>query len=193
MFKEVEEKLKRKNAILFSRDSACLQELIFLIQEQTHRTLVLWAFECVQIPLATLEKKYPEEFRAQDAFEICQRWAKGEVKMPVAKRAILECHAICKEINDKSDIALYHAIGQGLSTIHVETHAIGLPIYELSAIVFSNQGNYQSKVLAKIEFYKKKINECKEKIDEIDIKWADFLMKNEPNKEKILAMKKKSV
>lgn len=193
MFKEVEEKLKRKNAILFSRDSACLQELIFLIQEQTHRTLVLWAFECVQIPLATLEKKYPREFRAHDAFESCQRWAKGEFKIPVAKRAILECHAVCKEINDKSDIALYHAIGQGLSTVHVETHAIGLPIYELSAIVFSNQGNYQSKVLAKIEFYKKKINECKEKIDEIDIKWADFLMKNEPNKEKILAMKKKSV
>ncbi|MEA4874953.1 putative immunity protein [Anaerorhabdus sp.] len=189
MLENIEEKLKKKNTILFSRESECLQELIFLIQQQNHRTLVLWAFECIKVPLKTLERKYSEEFRAQNAFEICQRWARGEEKMPAAKRAILECHAVCKEINDKSDIALYHAIGQGLSTIHVETHAIGLPIYELSAIVFSHKEDYEIKVKEKIEFYKRKIDECKEKVDRSDLKWAGFLMKDKPNKEKLLALK----
>lgn len=42
MFADVEAKLKRKNQILFSRDSECLQPLIRLIEMQTHRTLVMW-------------------------------------------------------------------------------------------------------------------------------------------------------
>ena len=30
---------------------------------------------------------------------------------------------------------LCHAVGQGCGTVHVETHAIGLVVYELTAIV----------------------------------------------------------
>ncbi|HHX12103.1 MAG TPA: hypothetical protein GX731_04720 [Clostridiales bacterium] len=46
MFSDVDQKLKRKNQILFSRESQCLQELKSLIEEQKHRTLVLWALDC---------------------------------------------------------------------------------------------------------------------------------------------------
>lgn len=40
-FKDVEVKLKKKNKILFTRESACLQELLKEIRLQKHRTLVL--------------------------------------------------------------------------------------------------------------------------------------------------------
>lgn len=190
MFEDVAEKLKKGNQILFSRESECLQELIHLIQAQSHRTLVLWALECVQIPLEIVKERYPDEFRAHDAYEICQSWAKGVVKMQPAKRAILECHAVCKEIEDDYASALYHAIGQGLSTIHVETHALGLPIYECTAIVIQNRTMYEEKVTEKIQFYIDKLIECENKIDTLDIEWADFLLKDSPNKKKELWKRK---
>ena len=68
--------------------------------------------------------------------QVCYEDEKGNMKtqyaneLPEAKRAILDCHAVCKEIDDEYYIALCHSIGQGISTVHVETHALGLPFYE---------------------------------------------------------------
>ena len=45
MFSDVEIKLKKRNKLLFSRESQCLQELIKLIQLQNHRTVVMWALD----------------------------------------------------------------------------------------------------------------------------------------------------
>ena len=45
---DVREKYRRKNQLLFSRESACLQDLIRLICLQKHRTIVLWAFTCAE-------------------------------------------------------------------------------------------------------------------------------------------------
>lgn len=73
MFKDVEEKLKRKNKVLFNRDSKCLEDLIELIKRQKHRTLVLWAFECVKSPLEIFEEKYPDEKRSRKAIELCKK------------------------------------------------------------------------------------------------------------------------
>lgn len=42
---EVKSKLKRKNQILFSKDSECFNELKFLIEQQNHRAMALWALE----------------------------------------------------------------------------------------------------------------------------------------------------
>ena len=43
MFSDVEAKLKRKNKILFSRESQCLQGLIELMQLQKHRSIMVSA------------------------------------------------------------------------------------------------------------------------------------------------------
>lgn len=53
-----------------------MQELIFLIQQQKHRTIVLWAFKCVEDILKTFEEEYPLETRPRIAFNQCQKWAK---------------------------------------------------------------------------------------------------------------------
>lgn len=191
MFKDVEEKLKRKNKVLFNRDSKCLEDLIELIKRQKHRTLVLWAFECVKSPLKIFEEKYPDEKRPRKAIELCKMWASGEIKMPEAKRAILDCHAVCKEIDDEYYIALCHSIGQGISTVHVETHALGLPFYELTSIVIKNKNNYEEKVKDKINYYIDTLIYFQNNIDKIDRTWASFLSRDEiENKEKLLWEKK---
>lgn len=189
---DVKIKLKKKNKILFSRESECLQGLLKLIRKQKHRTLVLWAFECIQESIDIINSHYPDDHRVDKAVELCKKWAKGEVKMAEAKKALLEVHAITKEITDLSDIALCHAIGQALACIHVETHAIGLPIYELTAVVrkYGIDDCYE-KIINKIEYYQNTLEQCEEKIDYLECKWAPFLLNDSVNKEQLLYVKKK--
>ena len=85
-FRDVKEKMRKKNKILFSRESPCLQELLALLRQQNHRTIVLWAFECVNDPVKLLKERYPDEERPQKAVDLCKEWAKGNIKMPIAKK-----------------------------------------------------------------------------------------------------------
>ena len=190
MYEDVELKIKRKNKILFTRESKCLKQLLELIRMQKHKTLVLWAFCCVEELIKIYNFKYHNDFRPTIAYETCKKWASGEIKMKEAKRCILECHSIAKEIDDEYYIAICHAIGQGLSTVHVETHAIGLVMYELTSIVLKNRDNYYEKVNDKINWYIKILKYFEDNVDNTQNKWASFLEKDIPNKEMILYNKK---
>lgn len=194
MFSDVYLKLKKRNKILFSRDSECLQELIHLIQLQNHRTLVMWALDCARVTLAESESRYPEETRPWTCLERCEDWARGKIRMPLAKRAILDAHAVAKEIDDPEYGALCHAIGHAGATVHVETHALGLPFYELTAIVLKHgKDHFQEPVREKIDYYYNRLLYWQEITDHLDMDWADFLRDDtRPNKEKLLSEKRKS-
>ena len=86
MHTDVYEKLKRKNQILFTRDSVCLQRLLAKMGEQNDRTLVLWALECCRVPVKRLKEHFPEDERPQRALEASTLWSMGKIKMPEAKR-----------------------------------------------------------------------------------------------------------
>ena len=133
---EVTVKLKRKNQILFARDSQYLQDLTLLFQEQNHRVMTLWALNFAAESVAELEEKYPKEQRPGEALAAAWDWATGRIKMRWAQRKILDCHAFAKEIEQKEDIAICHAIGQACSVVHTAGHAIGYPIYDLTAIIY---------------------------------------------------------
>ena len=187
-------KYRKGNSILFSRDSECLQELIQLIQIQKHRTLVLWALDCAEKPLKMFEISYPDEHRLRNSLSLCKAWSRGLVKMPEAKKAILNAHAIAKEIDDKVNIARIHAVAQAGSTVHVETHALGLVFYELTAIVF-NVGieNCDQPVSEKINYYLDRLLYWQLNGDNLNISWAKFLLNDDClNKEKQLSDKTKS-
>ncbi|HSP46473.1 MAG TPA: hypothetical protein VLN47_00100 [Clostridiaceae bacterium] len=194
MFSDVEMKLKKRNQILFSRDSECLQELVHLIQLQNHRTLVLWALDCASFTLEEFEAKYPEEPRPRTCLDRCMAWAKGEIKMPLAKRAILDAHAVAKDLDDPEYSALCHAIGHAGATVHVETHALGLVFYELTAIVLRHgKDDFPGPVREKIAFYRDRLLYWQDNTDHVEMDWAEFLRDDtRPNKEHLLALKRKS-
>lgn len=95
----------RGNQILFTRDSECLQELLRLIRSSKHRAIVMWSFECLKVPVELLTLRYPNDPRPQNAFLISQDWAKGKIKMPAARKAILQVHGMAKELTNPSDAA----------------------------------------------------------------------------------------
>jgi len=192
-FLDVDIKIKKRNKLLFSRDSQCLQELIKLIQLQNHRTIVMWALDCAKLPLAQFEAKYPKEKRPRNCLELCEAWARGEIKMPIAKHAILGSHAFAKEINDREYGALCHAIGHAGATVHVETHALGLPIYELTSIVLKyGQDHFHKPVSEKIDYYYNRMLYWQENTDKLRLDRASFLLDDtKPNKEKLLSERQK--
>ncbi len=73
--------------LLFSKESNCIQPFRKLIEQQKHRTLVAWALDCAPRVLRIFEKEYPEEKRPRQALETAAAWARGEVKVPVAKKS----------------------------------------------------------------------------------------------------------
>ncbi|MGN0517151.1 MAG: putative immunity protein [Acutalibacteraceae bacterium] len=128
-------RIKSKRQILFNKDDDIIQEVALAINNTSRKAVVLWALALAGETVRLLEQKSPQVGRARLAVELTAEWAAGNVKMPVAKKAILDCHAVAKQITDAEDIAHYHAIGQACATVHANGHAIGYPIYDLTAVV----------------------------------------------------------
>ena len=71
-----------------------------------------------------------------EALEAARNWAAGKIKMREAQRKILDCHGLAKELSSPADAAACHAVGQACSVVHTAGHAMGYPIYDLTAIVY---------------------------------------------------------
>jgi hypothetical protein len=178
-FKDAEEKLYAKNKILFSQKSSCLQELIFNLSTCDRKTVVLWALECSENTAKILKQNYPLDLRPQKAIEASWAWARGIIKMPEARGAILDIHKMAKDMAISSHEALCHAVGQGCSTVHTTKHAIGLPIYELTALVREHGFEESINILEnKIIWYNTVLVECQKKSHMPCYIWADFILKN---------------
>lgn len=167
---------RRGRQILFSRDSRCLQGLLMLMEAASHRALVLWALDCAEGTLAAFEAERPGEGRPRLALERCAAWARGEIKMPEAKRAILDAHAAAKGAGDRRLCALAHAIGHAGATVHVKTHAPGLAFYELTAIRLEAGLAWEEAVLRRIEFYTERLLYWREHAFDLGRVWAKFLI-----------------
>lgn len=173
---EVKNKLKRKNQILFSKDSECFQDLKILIDNQSHKTMVLWALELSEKAVEDLEEKYPEEKRPREALVASHLWAEGKIRMREAQRKILDCHSFAKEINSLEDIALCHGIGQGCAVVHTAGHALGFPMYELTAIVRKHGlENSKEAVENRIRYYIERLIYWSEHTADYKGDWASFI------------------
>lgn len=175
---EVKTKLKRKNQVLFSKDSEFLQDLMDLFQKQSHITMTLWAFDFAKESVSVLKQKYPTETRPEQALSAAQEWACGDVKMRFAQRKILDCHAFAKEIQNPEDIAICHAIGQACAVVHTAGHAIGYPIYDLTSIVRRyGIDNCVEEVERRKQEYITRLFYWIEHAHEHQGNWAQFMMK----------------
>ena len=175
---EVRAKAKRHNQILFSKDSLLLDNLHHLIGQANRRALILWALELAEETTRELAEKYPENHRPREAIAASRAWAAGEIKMPIAKRAILNCHAMAKELTDSADIARCHAVGQACSVVHTVGHALGYPMYELTAIILE-QGldDCRESVEQRIMYYEQRLRYWTEYEKACLQNWAGFLKK----------------
>lgn len=174
---EVQARIKRKNQILFTQDSIFLADLKDLIERQNHQTLILWALELAEETVRILLNRYPNEHRFELAVILTRDWSEGKVKMAVAKHAILQVHAVAKEITSLEDIALCHAIGQACSVVHTRKHALGFPIYDLTAII-RHYGLPQCEelLISRKQLYIERLLYWNKHHKDEKYVWADFLL-----------------
>ena len=155
-----------------------LDNLRHLIGQANRRALILWALELAEETTRELAGKYPEDPRPPEAIAASRAWAASEIKMPIAKQAILNCHAMAKELTAPADIARCHAVGQACSVVHTVGHALGYPMYELTAIILE-QGldDCRESVEQRGMYYEQRLRYWVEYEKTCQQNWAGFLKK----------------
>ena len=183
---QAQENARRHRQILFDRRSLLLQPLRRQIAEQSHIVIVAWCLDWVAKLVKELQAYLPQEQRGEQALALCRQWARGEVKMPQAKAAILAVHAIAKEQTNPMVCLLAHAIGQGLGSVHVETHAIGMVMYDLTAQAHLNGlADGREAIERRVREYEESLKAWSEQPLKTQ-PWAAFLLKERENKEALL-------
>ncbi|MCL4533600.1 MAG: hypothetical protein M1370_00355 [Bacteroidetes bacterium] len=107
-----------------------------LMRKTDHKTLAVWAINCVERVMPYFEDKYPEDHRPRNAIEALQAWiSTGVFKMADVRKASLTSHAAAREVGeDNAARSAARAAGQAVATAHVPTHSIGAANYALQAI-----------------------------------------------------------
>jgi len=107
-----------------------------IVEKIDHKTLAVWAIDCVKRVLPYFEEKYPQDHRPRQAIGTLQSWIDtGLFKMADIRKASLAAHAAAREAGqDNAARSAARAAGQAVATAHVPTHSIGAAIYALQAI-----------------------------------------------------------
>lgn len=177
--------------LLFSRHTEAIQPIRILITKQKHQTIIQWAMECANIFLNIFEGKIPNDNRPRNSLFKANLWAGGQIKMPEAKRAILDCHKAATDAKAFPAIeAAARAIAHAAASVHVETHAIGLIIYGLTALVYNRE---ESIIEQYLDYFYDRLLHYQDHYDSNDNNWAAFILKDKPNKEAILLKKIKTL
>ena len=133
----IAERMKRRRALLFHPDDACFSSLGRCLAE-THdrRAVVSWAFSLATEGVAALQANGCTEGadEAANALSSARLWAAGAIGMPAARQSILSCHACAKRQADPCASSYLHAVAQACSVVHSVKHALGYPVYELTAL-----------------------------------------------------------
>ena len=174
IIKQIEDKIKRGNQILFDKNSSIFDELNLKLSEKSHKILIFWALDLAMESALNFIKKYPDKGAPLLAVKAAKSWALGEIKMGEARRFILNCHALAKEVSAKEDKALLHAVGQACSVVHTPKHALGYPIYDLTSIVYK-EGIIQKKLIERVDYYLKKLAKAQREASLYEGNWAAFI------------------
>lgn len=183
----------RRRKILFSRNSPVIAPLWAKIKQQNHRAIVLWTLDGAKRYLSIYEAAFQSDPRPRELLEAGWFWAQGQMKTPEAKKWILEVHRIADALDDHPvEQAALRALAHAVAAIHVETHALGMVFYGLTALAYQAQPEgidafAQKEIQAEI----KRLGYWAKEEKETKWKWAGFLRKDAPNKEALLHQERK--
>lgn len=163
--------------LIIHKESPCVQPIVKLIRSQTRRSLVLWTQDCAKPILAMFEERYPHDPRPREALEASISWARGDIKMSIAKKAALAAHNAATEVeSDATACAAARAMGHVVGTVHTEKHAINVVLYGITAFLHADpQAEAEQLIGKKIDWFMERLQYWQEKEKELEGPWATFL------------------
>jgi len=134
---------KKYRKMLTDWDAPYIQSIVAIVETQSKQTLANWCIDYAHEKLLPIyEAEYPGDFRTHNAIDAAREWLAGNIKLPQAKKIILECHAAAREADGTPAAqAAARAIGQCSSTIHSAGHCVGLPLYGSLAVAYGLAGS----------------------------------------------------
>jgi len=119
-----------------------IQSLFRLIETQSKTTIANWCVNYAETRLLPIyQKSIPCDLRPESAIIAARKCLDGELKLPEAKKIILECNDAARNAeNNPTAQASARAIGQCASTIHAATHSAGLLFYGALAVAYDMLG-----------------------------------------------------
>ena len=175
---EIETRLKRKNQLLIAKDSIILQELQDVLAVSSPKTIIYWSLRESERIARRLDDQFHDPLFLETAI-FAWLWAMGEKKMYEVKPSILAVHGYAKKTDDPVVQALCHALGQGCSTVHTVKHAIGLPMYEMTAMVKERGIDDLSYLVEMKEYYIRELLDARDCVRNVKMSWAKFIGKHE--------------
>lgn len=134
--------MKKTRKMLGTPEAPYIQSLMRLIETQSKATLVHWCLDYAwQVMLPIYEETFPEDVRPRAALSAARDWMDSRIKLPEAKKIILDCHAAAREAEPHPAAqAAARACGQAAASIHAPTHSLGLAFYGAAAVAYYRAG-----------------------------------------------------
>ncbi|MCL2168783.1 MAG: hypothetical protein FWB74_02015 [Defluviitaleaceae bacterium] len=133
---------KKHRKMLTDWQAPYILPILRLIETQSKTTIANWCIDYAQSHILPIyQDAHPTDSRPALAIDAALRWLAGEIKLPEAKRFILDCHQAAREVEDNpAALAAARTIGQCAATIHTPTHSAGLMFYGALAIAYHKLG-----------------------------------------------------
>lgn len=130
-----------------------IQSLMRLIETQSKTTIANWCIDYAEENILTIfEKSFPDDDRPRKALSAARDWLDGKIKLPAAKKYILDAHAAARDAETSPAAqAAARTVGQAAASIHSASHSLGLAFYGAAAIAYDRVGvNEKPEVYEKI-------------------------------------------
>ena len=125
----------RKGPLKLKPGLVATDDYAVILAPYDQKTLAQWGADCAEHVLHLFEIHHPEDGRPRQAIATARAWARGEVKMMVARGASVKTHAAAREASDPAAVAVARAAGHAVATAHSIRHARGAAAYAIVAVV----------------------------------------------------------
>ena len=102
------------------------------LTKENHRKLIKWARECSEHALSLIEGDIDK--RLIYALHIAEEWEKENVTVGQAMKASYSAHAVARESQNPTSMAVARSVGHAVATAHMADHSLGAALYALKAV-----------------------------------------------------------
>ena len=99
------------------------------------KALALWAADCAEHVLSHFETLHPDDDRPRCAIEAARAWARGEIRMVMARTAAVKTHKAARESGHPAAVAAARSAGHAAGTAHMMGHARNAAAYGIVSAV----------------------------------------------------------
>jgi len=102
--------------------------------EEDRRELIVWAVDCCERLLPLFSAAAPDDQRPRAALDGALAFARGELRIGVARKLAASCHAAARAAPTRTSVAVARLCGHATAVAHMGSHARGIPYYTHKAL-----------------------------------------------------------